>query len=331
MTGLCFAQIVVPAEEVKLHDGRSLALHCEGTGAPLIVLEAGYGSDSLSWRRLQPLLAKDNRVCSYDRAGERLVAPGPYPRDLNAMVSDLHELASAADFPKPFVLVGHSMGGMTALLYTERYRTDVSALVLLDPGMSGMLQAYRAQPHAKEKGEEVLDGLLQIDRCRVLASESSKRAYLLSACSWRDSQLTEQQNEEQDRMIEQPAFWETLLSTDLALRAPQTAYGGYLKRFSRHEEAPLPFTPRSDETLDERELRMAEHPLGTMPLVIVSVNSSPPDRQAWAIKRHHYEIKAKKLSRQGKVVDVGDTSHNVQLDQPARVSEIVSSVIKTLR
>lgn len=325
----CYGQLVTSEQTVQLHGGRQLVLHCQGTGAPLVMLEAGYGSNSLTWRRLQPLLAKRSRVCSYDRAGERSVDSGPFPRDLNAMVSDLHDLVSSAGLPKPFVLVGHSMGGMSGLLYTERYRDDVEALVLLDPGMSGMLKAYKALPKAKGGNNEVFDGLVQLSHCRALSNAPDKKAELLTTCSWRDPELTREQNEEADRVIQRPAFWETLISTDMALRAPESDYDTYLNRFSLHKEAPLSFIPRADETLDERELRMAEHSLGRLPLVIVCVDSSPPDRQAWAIKRHQYEIKAEALSRNGRVVDVGNTTHNVQLDQPARVAEIVVSAMKT--
>jgi hypothetical protein len=116
------AQLATPGKRVELEGGRHLTLYCTGSGSPLVVLEGGYGSDLLTWRRVQPLLTKHNRVCSYDRAGERFSDPSPYPRDLNAMVADLHALASEAHFSKPFILVGHSMGGMTALLYTERYQ-----------------------------------------------------------------------------------------------------------------------------------------------------------------------------------------------------------------
>lgn len=132
-------------------------------------------------------------------------------------------------------------------------------------------------------------------------------------------------------MIEQPAFWETLLSADLALRSPLAAYGEYLNKYAQHKEPSLNFTTSADETLDERELRMAEHTLGNLPLTIVSIEKVPPDHRAWQIKRHAYEVVAKKLSRRGVVIDVGDTSHNVQLDQPERTESIILEAIRASR
>lgn len=190
------AQSHPPSERVPLEGGRHLTLYCTGTGSPLVVLESGYGSDSLTWRRVQPLLAKHTRVCSYDRAGERFSDPGPYPRDLNAMVTDLHALSSEAHFSKPFVLVGHSMGGMTALLYAARYQVDVAALVLLDSGIAGMLKAYAVLPHAAKDEHGVEKGLAQLRRCRDLAVDPHQRAALHATCSWRDPEYSQPLNAE---------------------------------------------------------------------------------------------------------------------------------------
>jgi pimeloyl-ACP methyl ester carboxylesterase len=82
---------------------------------------------------VQELLATSVRTCSYDRAGLGWSEPGPAPRTITQEVFELHNLLEAAKVPGPYVLVGHSIGGLLVRLYTEEYGSDVIALVLVDP------------------------------------------------------------------------------------------------------------------------------------------------------------------------------------------------------
>ncbi len=120
-----------PGRMVPVFD-TSLHLYCTGDGAPTVVLEAGLGGDYLDFSRVQPLLAARLRVCSYDRAGAGFSARTARPRDALAITEELHALVRAGAVGRPFVLVGHSFGGLLSLLYARRYPADVSGLVLLD-------------------------------------------------------------------------------------------------------------------------------------------------------------------------------------------------------
>jgi pimeloyl-ACP methyl ester carboxylesterase len=89
-----------------------------------------------------PGLARENRVCAYDRPGTlRAMADAPLtdrstpvaqPRTVRDLVSELHGLLSAAQVPTPYVLVGHSLGGLIALLYARTYSSDVRGIVFVD-------------------------------------------------------------------------------------------------------------------------------------------------------------------------------------------------------
>src|SRR5688572_33443005 len=88
-----------PARLVGIGGGRRLNLRCSGPQAATrtVLLEAGFGGDSMAWARVQPLLAKQARVCSYDRAGYGFSDGGPLPRSVDTEVSDLHALGRRSE------------------------------------------------------------------------------------------------------------------------------------------------------------------------------------------------------------------------------------------
>jgi pimeloyl-ACP methyl ester carboxylesterase len=104
-----------------------------GKGAPVAILAAGMDGWSPAWRDAQPEFAKVTRTCAFDRAGYGFSDPGRMPRDAAADVSDLYEGLKAARLPGPFVLVGHSLGGLEMRLFAYRHPELVSGLLLIDP------------------------------------------------------------------------------------------------------------------------------------------------------------------------------------------------------
>jgi pimeloyl-ACP methyl ester carboxylesterase len=113
--------------------GRRLFLRCTGTGAPTVVFENGLTAD---WYDLQNRLSHLTRVCSYDPARQAgplgRSDPAPGPRTGIDRVGDLHALLAAAGVPGPYVLAGHSNGGLFSLLYASRHPEQVAGMVLID-------------------------------------------------------------------------------------------------------------------------------------------------------------------------------------------------------
>ena len=112
--------------------GYRLHLHCAGTGSPTVVLLNGLGETSPQWSRIQPQVAATTRVCAYDRAGQGWSDDSAKPADATTAATDLHTLLAAAGETGPFVLAGHSSGGVHALTYTHLYPAQVAGIVLLD-------------------------------------------------------------------------------------------------------------------------------------------------------------------------------------------------------
>ncbi len=112
--------------------GFKMHIDCIGEGNPTVILESGLGDTYVSWRRVQPQIAKFARVCSYDRAGLGFSDSSPQPRTSKVMAEELHALLAAAKIAPPCVLVGHSMGGFNVRLFASLYRNEVAGMVLVD-------------------------------------------------------------------------------------------------------------------------------------------------------------------------------------------------------
>jgi pimeloyl-ACP methyl ester carboxylesterase len=113
--------------------GHSLHINCVGTGSPTVVLEGGLGEPSTimaSW--IAPNVAPTTRVCVYDRPGRGWSEPAGHPQDGVATATDLHTLLERAGEPGPYVLAGHSLGGIYVLNFANLYPADVAGVVLLD-------------------------------------------------------------------------------------------------------------------------------------------------------------------------------------------------------
>jgi pimeloyl-ACP methyl ester carboxylesterase len=112
--------------------GHRLHLSCTGAGTPTVVLEPGAGemSSNLGW--IAPAVARDTRVCVYDRAGRGWSEPASTAQDGAQIATDLHALLQRGHVPGPYVLAGHSFGGLYVLTFAARYPDEVVGLVLVD-------------------------------------------------------------------------------------------------------------------------------------------------------------------------------------------------------
>jgi pimeloyl-ACP methyl ester carboxylesterase len=122
----------------KLMDihGQRLHIFCSGPHIPrqpTVILEGGLGAPSFVWDLVQPKIAQVTRVCSYDRAGYGWSDPGPQPRTARQIVDELHSLLQHSGESGPYLLVGHSLGGVVARIYAAKYPQQVSGLILVDP------------------------------------------------------------------------------------------------------------------------------------------------------------------------------------------------------
>jgi pimeloyl-ACP methyl ester carboxylesterase len=128
--------------------GHRLHLSCTGSGTPTVVLEPGAGgmSSNLGW--IAPAVARDTRVCVYDRAGRGWSEPADTAQDGAQIATDLHTLLQRGHVPGPYVLAGHSFGGLYVLTFAARYPDEVAGMVLVD----STAPAATAKPGAASPG-----------------------------------------------------------------------------------------------------------------------------------------------------------------------------------
>lgn len=112
-----------------------LHIHCQGNGAPAVVFDAALGASSLSWSLVQRAVSQVTRACAYDRAGFGWSDAGPLPRTAGRIAAELRELLHRADVPPPYLLVGHSFGGLVVRLFASRHPAEVAALILIEPAI----------------------------------------------------------------------------------------------------------------------------------------------------------------------------------------------------
>jgi pimeloyl-ACP methyl ester carboxylesterase len=111
------------------------ALHAvvSGTGVPVVVFDSGIGALSSEYARLQERLSSVTTAVAYDRAGYGSSEPGPLPRDSSTEAAELRALLKKLGLAGPYILVGHSLGGLNVEVFAARYPDDVAGMVLLDP------------------------------------------------------------------------------------------------------------------------------------------------------------------------------------------------------
>jgi len=118
-------------------DGRRMHLLESGAGGPVVVLESGIAASCLNWTNIHAEVARFTRVCSYDRASLGWSDPASTPRVTSHLIDELHALLKAANISGPYVLAGHSYGGMLVRAYAAKYPGEVAGLVLVDPLPAG--------------------------------------------------------------------------------------------------------------------------------------------------------------------------------------------------
>jgi pimeloyl-ACP methyl ester carboxylesterase len=141
----------------KLYDiggGRRLMLHHAGSGTPAVVLETGAGAFGLDYYNLFELCAQHTTCVLYDRAGSGWSDPVDGPRSAAEIVTDLHTALGLAGVSGPYLLVGHSLGGLLVRAFAQHFPDEVVGLVLIDPSTEGI-------PLPKEGDEAIVMQMLE--------------------------------------------------------------------------------------------------------------------------------------------------------------------------
>jgi pimeloyl-ACP methyl ester carboxylesterase len=155
----------MPGQAISV-GGHSMHLDCTGTGSPTVVLQPGGGEMSSNMGWIAPRVATNTRVCVYDRPGRGWSDPVKTAQDASQIATDLHTLLQRANVPGPYVLAGHSFGGLYVLTYADRYPDRVAGMVVIDT-----TAPHSAQPATSSGAPNGYDPL---DRVATLISTSAR-------------------------------------------------------------------------------------------------------------------------------------------------------------
>jgi pimeloyl-ACP methyl ester carboxylesterase len=176
------APTTTPAPTFRLVQvgGRTQAIDCRGSGKPTVVLDGGLGVYSGTWVGVLDALANESfRVCRYDRPGLGESEAGPKPRTSERFVTELRALLEAAGERPPYVLVGHSLGGLNVQLFAREHRDEIAGVVFVDaihPDLDERIEPLLTPAQVAQRREELELNEEGIRFEDILASEDQVRA-----------------------------------------------------------------------------------------------------------------------------------------------------------
>ncbi len=189
--------------------GFKMHIYCEGTGSPTVILEALSGGFSAYWGWVQPEVAKQVRVCAYDRAGFGWSENDPEPESPQRTAQNLHTLLTNANIAGPFVMVGHSKGGIYVREYALLYPQDVVGIVLLDSSHPDQFVRYPEML----KGDTPMLTLMPL--MQTMLRVGLARVYFFHSHKIDFASLPPQQRAEVATIFSTPEYWQNTKTTML--------------------------------------------------------------------------------------------------------------------
>jgi pimeloyl-ACP methyl ester carboxylesterase len=288
--------------------GYQLHINCTGTGSPTVILDAGLGGTSLDWSKVQPAVARFTRVCSYDRAGYGWSQSGPSPRTSQQIVKELHLLLANAKINGPYVLVGHSFGGLNMRLYAYRYPAEVAGMVLLDATSEHQFAPFGTHP-AFFAPQAVSAAVQQLRVFSVAAYFGVARLALQTGLF----------------PLEDAAAYPTAVKPILLAQVSQTRYYS-----TQHDE----LAALQDSAAQVRTARLASPSYGKLPLIVLSQDYSQ-DRSAqgkqMAATWDALQQDMASLSSNSQHSVAQHSGHYIHLDRPDLAIAAIQSVWQQAR
>lgn len=283
--------------------GYRLHIHCTGTGSPTVILDAGLAGTSLDWSKVQPAVARFTRVCSYDRAGYGWSDNGPGPRTSQQIVKELHLLLARAQIDGPYVLVGHSFGGLNMRLYAYHYPKEVVGMVLLDATSEHQFAPFGAHP-AYFPPDEVSAAALQCQVFHVAAYVGMTRTALRTGLA----------------PLEDFVAYPSAVKPILLAQASQTRY---------YQTQGDEYAALQDSAAQVRAARQATPSYGKLPLIVLSHDGSQ-DKTAQGQEQEAtwdaLQQDMASLSSNGSHRVAQHSGHYVHLDRPDLAIAAIQSI-----
>lgn len=301
--------------------GYRLHLNCTGKSGPTVVLISGAGDFSFDWSLVQPGVSGFTRVCSYDFAGFAWSDPGPIPRTMRQEVYELHTLLKAARIKGPYVLIGHSLGGLIARVYAESYPSEIAGMVLVDATHEDTTLFLQGKPVRMRELARRVD----VPPVQTMKSSPPKPA----------TREEIDQFEQQLKASGPPKIGATFAKLSPSSQAMRVWARSQPPRASRGDG----FFAEELQTMYEAQAKQT-FPLGNRPLVVLlpkfEYGGPPPGLSAEEWKRivdekRQQKLDFTKLSHNSKVIIAENSGHHIQLDEPQVVIDAIRTVIDAVK
>lgn len=299
-----------PAHLADIGGGRKMDILCVGRGSPTVIFEAGLGDQIRAWATVQPQIAHRARACSYDRAGLGFSDPSPRPGTSMNAVADLHRLLVVAAVKPPYVLVGHSLGGMYVRLYADKYPAEIAGMVLVDPVSEEQGRRYTALDLSTKTLNDKYVAWIRSECIPAAAKGFDKSSEIYKRCVG---------DPDPHFSVEFNAAFADNESTAVHFQAVWSEWANV-------------FRTSSDE------VRAARRPFGAMPLIVLSrapTGLQPNETQTMRDAKNHLWMELHDdlahLSSRGVNRIVPGTGHYIQFDRPEAVVAAVYEVLDQIR
>jgi pimeloyl-ACP methyl ester carboxylesterase len=287
---------------------RQSHLYCTGEGSPTVILEGGAGSPSTTWFMVQEKVAEFTRVCSYDRPGFGWSEPASGPLSSNQVAANLHGLLEVAGIPGPYVLVGHSAGGVYVRAYASQYPSEVLGMVLVDSSHESQNLRFPAKFQEYSARQ---DGMVRL--CKAISPIGAIRLLKLY-----------------HTMIP-----ENIAASDWGAAAMSTMYRTSYCDSSYDEMVAIAESfsqPEGPPSLGDMPLSVlsAGATFKEMPEAIVrAIGQDVLDQMEQVSQELQQELAG--LSTQGEQVIAEESGHNIQWDQPDLVIDAIRTMVEQVQ
>ncbi len=289
-------------------EGHFMHIDCQGDGSPTVVIDAGNSSFSVEWALIQQKLSQVTRVCTFDRPGYGWSEPGPLPRDGAQIVSELRQLLQASGEKGPYLLVGHSLGGVHTRIFAAKYPGETAGMVLVDTAFPLEVSPELENQMRSSIGfYQAMNLLTRSGVLRILGPLGGQNSIPATA-----------------RKL--PA---DLRNTYLNLLLDPNQY---TTAISEMEQLPQTFSEAS-------KLLAGDRPFGDLPLIVLTASqmsapgSTPFDERTITVPDQQIALQ-RSLAGQSSLGEqrvIAQSGHSVHLDAPDEVIRAVQDLVQRIR
>lgn len=295
-----------PGQRIDI-GGFSLHLYCLGSGEPTVVMEAGLGDSSFIWGKVQGQIAQSTRVCAYDRPGLGWSDFVSQPFGRQQVAENLHALLQKAGLHGPYLLVGHSIGGIYIREFAYQYPHEVAGMVFVD-------SAHEQQSNRQEFGRMGMETTLYklLSLCEAIAPTGVFRVFGVGRALVQNTGLPLPVQQAAASTLNRSTYCHTIANEFKTSDA----------------DTDLPNPPQS---------------LGDIPLIALmagrnfaSEGGRPPGMSAEELSKFNagwlgLQTELAHLSTRGKLEIVDQSGHYIHLEQPDRVIQAILEVLQDIR